>query len=146
MMKLLTIFGKPGAVVHLESFIWRLFPSIVIACVCLLDVSAQELSPQNRQICEQLNRQCLLEQNRLGRRDDITRSVDQQCRRRDSGWRRISRCELERATCISECTINLLKSFNFIFTIYLKSFWVVVDPLPARKSPGYCVVKTHMNI
>lgn len=121
MMKFLTIFGKSSAARRDHSISPKTpspSTSIVIACVCLLQASAQAQGPI---VCEQLNRQCLLEQARLGRQDAITRYINRDCQRRIPGWRKISRCQLERAACESECAQAIYRAVRiqpYLFSIF----------------------------
>ncbi|EDW76896.2 uncharacterized protein Dwil_GK20719 [Drosophila willistoni] len=78
----------------------RILLLLALCSVCFLAVEAQG---GGRQLCERQNRICQSNERRLGRRDDVTDAFNARCRRDNSRWRNISRCELARASC--QCKI-----------------------------------------
>ncbi|KAH8300436.1 hypothetical protein KR018_005606, partial [Drosophila ironensis] len=95
----------------------------VVLCVLhLTQISAQ----RNREYCEEVYRDCQSYTTRIGRFDETIDSYNRYCRRERRGrWTNVSRCEMEKATCI--CALNHkcyyflpLYNYPFLFVVILQ--------------------------
>ncbi|XP_017100262.2 uncharacterized protein Eig71Ek [Drosophila bipectinata] len=71
---------------------------LLVLCVIIVShVSAQ----RNREYCEDIYRDCQSHTTAIGRFDETIDSYNRHCRRERRGrWNNVSRCEMEKATCI----------------------------------------------
>ncbi|XP_020803248.1 uncharacterized protein LOC110180000 [Drosophila serrata] len=75
---------------------WKIALLVVLCALNLWLIEAQS----NREYCESLYRDCLRFTPRLGRYDETIDSFNRHCRRERLRWNDVSRCEMEKATCL----------------------------------------------
>ncbi|EDW99889.1 uncharacterized protein Dyak_GE23156 [Drosophila yakuba] len=71
---------------------------LAFCCILIAQVLAQD--PSGRQFCDRLFADCLREQPTVGIRDDTVDLFNSYCGRNDRNWRKLTRCELVKASCI----------------------------------------------
>ncbi|KAH8380051.1 hypothetical protein KR009_008667, partial [Drosophila setifemur] len=70
----------------------------LLVVLCIL---SQILAQRNREYCELVFRDCQSFTSRIGRFDETIDSFNRHCRRvRRGRWNNVSRCEMEKATCL----------------------------------------------
>ncbi|KAH8246277.1 hypothetical protein KR038_009444, partial [Drosophila bunnanda] len=89
-------------------FIYNIF-CLAIVCLLVTQILSQE---ENRRFCDRLTADCVRQQSTVGTQDDTVNIYNDHCRRTDRTWRRITRCQLVRASC-------LCKDFVFYILWYL---------------------------
>ncbi|KAH8386123.1 hypothetical protein KR200_005862, partial [Drosophila serrata] len=70
------------------------------AILCLLVTQILSQEAENRRFCDRLTADCIRHQGTVGTQDDTVNIYNDHCRRTDRTWRRITRCQLVRASCI----------------------------------------------
>ncbi|XP_016997844.2 uncharacterized protein Eig71Ek [Drosophila takahashii] len=76
---------------------WKLSLILVLCVLHLSYIKAQT----NREYCENVYTDCQRFTPRIGRFDETIDSFNRHCRRERRGrWNNVSRCEMEKATCL----------------------------------------------
>jgi len=79
-----------------------------VAVLCVLHLSYIQ-AQSNREYCEDVYKDCQRFTPRIGRFDETIDSFNRYCRRERLGrWNNVSRCEMEKATCLRELFFSLL--------------------------------------
>nr|NP_524094.2 Ecdysone-induced gene 71Eg [Drosophila melanogaster]AAF49594.1 Ecdysone-induced gene 71Eg [Drosophila melanogaster] len=76
----------------------KLLVFLAFCCILMCQVLTQEAS--GRQFCDRLFANCLREQPTVGTRDDTVDLFNSYCGRNNRNWRKLTRCELVKASCI----------------------------------------------
>ncbi|XP_015033794.2 uncharacterized protein LOC26530017, partial [Drosophila willistoni] len=77
------------------------FILLVLCCVLWSPIQAQS----EREYCERIYRNCLFHTPRLGRFDETINSYNRYCDRESRGrWTYVTRCQMEKATCLLTLT------------------------------------------
>jgi len=63
-----------------------------------------EEANRRHKICIRTYDKCIENEARLGKQDDTSKFFNDYCRRSDSGWSDVSRCDLLRIACLCEWT------------------------------------------
>eukprot|EP00099_Drosophila_melanogaster_P021551 NP_648797.1 Eig71Ek [Drosophila melanogaster] len=76
---------------------WKIFLLLVLCILQLCHIDAQ----WSRVYCENIYNDCQRFTSRIGRFDETIDSFNRHCRRERRGrWNSVSRCEMEKATCL----------------------------------------------
>ncbi|EDX10584.1 uncharacterized protein LOC6738186 [Drosophila simulans] len=76
---------------------WKIFLLLVLCILQLSHIEAQ----WSREYCENIYNDCQRFTPRIGRFDETIDSFNRHCRRERRGrWNSVSRCEMEKATCL----------------------------------------------
>jgi len=81
---------------------------LAFCCILVAQILAQDAS--GRRFCDRLFDDCRREQSTVGTEDDTVGFFNAYCGRHDRNWRKITRCELVRASCICKLVFMTLIS------------------------------------
>nr|XP_016926718.1 uncharacterized protein LOC108007539 [Drosophila suzukii] len=76
----------------------KLVLALALCCILVAQILAQDAS--GRRFCDRLFDDCRREQSTVGTEDDTVGFFNAYCGRHDRNWKKITRCELVRASCI----------------------------------------------
>ncbi|KAI8037826.1 hypothetical protein M5D96_009327 [Drosophila gunungcola] len=71
----------------------------IIVLLCVLHFSSTE-AQSNQQYCENVYIDCQRFAPRIGSFDETIDSFNRHCRRQHQRWKNVTRCEMEKATCL----------------------------------------------
>ncbi|XP_070853031.1 uncharacterized protein [Drosophila suzukii] len=99
----------------------KLVLALAFCCILVAQILAQDAS--GRRFCDRLFDDCRREQSTVGTEDDTVGFFNAYCGRHDRNWRKITRCELVRASCIStvrDCESPTCKVVSLILNMCYK--------------------------
>ncbi|EDX10582.1 uncharacterized protein LOC6738184 [Drosophila simulans] len=80
----------------------KLLLSLAIVCLFMAHIQGNPDEANRRhKICIRTYDKCIENEARLGKQDDTSKFFNDYCRRSDSGWSDVSRCDLLRIACLS---------------------------------------------
>nr|AAA65117.1 L71-9 [Drosophila melanogaster]AAA74182.1 L71-9 [Drosophila melanogaster]prf//2205331G L71-9 gene [Drosophila melanogaster] len=80
----------------------KLLLPLAIVCLFMAHIQANpEEANRRHKICIRTYDKCIENEARLGKQDDTSKFFNDYCRRSDSGWSDVSRCDLLRIACLS---------------------------------------------
>jgi len=115
MWKIFLLLGKSFI---LSTIVYLSNNTFFFAVLCILQLSHID-AQWSRVYCENIYNDCQRFTSRIGRFDETIDSFNRHCRRERRGrWNSVSRCEMEKATCLRESHFQF-KSYSaltdFIF-------------------------------
>ncbi|XP_043649965.1 uncharacterized protein LOC122617961 [Drosophila teissieri] len=80
----------------------KLLLSLAFVCLFMAYIQANpEEANRRHNLCIRSFDKCIENEARLGKQDDTSKFFNDYCRRSDSGWSDVSRCDLLRIACLS---------------------------------------------
>ncbi|XP_039488050.1 uncharacterized protein LOC120449564 [Drosophila santomea] len=80
----------------------KILLSLSFVCFLMAYIQANpEEASRRHKLCIRTFDKCIENEARLGKQDDTSKFFNDYCRRSDSGWSDVSRCDLLRIACLS---------------------------------------------
>ncbi|XP_016958879.2 uncharacterized protein LOC108030501 [Drosophila biarmipes] len=75
--------------------------TLALCCFLMVEIQADTDRKRLHETCMRVFGKCIKNEDKLGRQDDTSQLFNEFCRRSDSGWSDLSRCDLLRVACLS---------------------------------------------